>query len=572
MSDTTPSPSASLSASESRQRDMRALGSSTFDILVVGGGITGAGVAREAALRGLSVALVDRGDFGHGTSSRSSRLVHGGVRYLEHGYFRLVFESSRERRTLLRIAPHLVRPLRFVWPVYRGARVPRWKLLAGLALYDTLSLFRNVRTHRPLGASAVVREEPALQREGLVGGAQYFDAATDDTRLTLANVLSAREAGAVTVNYARVTGLRLAAAARAAEPHEVEVLDLLTQTPMTVRARLIVNATGAWTDTVRRMATGDVRTALRGTKGAHIAVPRERIGNVGAVTLLSAVDGRVMFVLPAGRQTIIGTTDTATLTSPDDVRASEHDVAYLLRSANAFFPTAALTRDDVIAAWAGIRPLVAAGHREDAARASREHDIAMSPAGLLNVTGGKLTTYRAMAAEVVTVAARSLTRMVTRRLGRSDRLPLPGGDMASYDSALQAARERVQDTAVAEWLVQAYGSRWPEVLAPVAEHPPLGRRLADGLPYIAAEVVYAVRREMALTIADVLIRRTHIAFETRDHGMSVAPRVAELLAAELGWDDATRGARIAEYRAESIRMFTVDAVERLESDARAQQN
>ncbi|MDE3128519.1 MAG: glycerol-3-phosphate dehydrogenase/oxidase, partial [Gemmatimonadota bacterium] len=297
---------------------------SSYDLLVIGGGITGAGIARDAALRGLHVLLVEKHDFAAGTSSRSSRLIHGGLRYLEHGQLKLVFEASGERRRLLRLAPHLVRPLRFVWPVYDGARVPFWKVVAGVTLYDALATFRNVHRHERLSAAGVEAEEPAVARSGLRGGVSYYDAATDDARLTLANVLDAERAGATVLNHVavaelvvergRVTGARLA--------------DRLGGATAEIRTRATVNATGPWSDGVRRLEGAQAHPRVRGSKGAHILVPRRRVDNRAALTLLSPTDGRVMFALPAGAFTIFGTTDTFTDASPDDVRASEDDVAY----------------------------------------------------------------------------------------------------------------------------------------------------------------------------------------------------------------------------------------------------
>ncbi|MDE3053967.1 MAG: glycerol-3-phosphate dehydrogenase/oxidase, partial [Gemmatimonadota bacterium] len=281
---------------------------SSYDLLVIGGGITGAGVARDAALRGLQVLLAEKDDFAAGTSSRSSRLIHGGLRYLEHGQLELVFEASGERRRLLRLAPHLVRPLRFVWPVYDGARVPFWKVRAGVTLYDALAMFRNVHRHRKLSAAGVAAEEPMVARAGLRGGVSYYDAATDDARLTLANVLDAERAGATVLNHVavealtvqrgRVTGARLG--------------DRLAGGSVEIAARAVVNAAGPWSDAVRRLEGAGAGRRVRGSKGAHILVPRSRVGNHGALTLLSPSDGRVMFALPAGAFTVFGTTDTFT--------------------------------------------------------------------------------------------------------------------------------------------------------------------------------------------------------------------------------------------------------------------
>ncbi|MGA9837821.1 MAG: glycerol-3-phosphate dehydrogenase/oxidase, partial [Gemmatimonadaceae bacterium] len=375
----------------------------SFDLLVVGGGITGAGIARDAALRGFQVLLVDRNDFASGTSSRSSRLIHGGLRYLEHGQLKLVFEASSERRRLLRLAPHLVHPLRFVWPVYVGARVPYWKVLAGVTLYDALAMFHNVHRHQRLSVAAVQDEEPRLASDGLEGGVSYYDAATDDARLTLANVLDAERAGAVVLNHVAVDAFALARG-RAVGAH---LVDRLTGDAVDVLARATVNATGPWSDDVRKLEGAADRPRVRGSKGTHILVPRDRVGNTAALTLLSPTDGRVMFALPAGAFTVFGTTDTFTSARPDEVRASEDDVAYLLRAANTFFPAAHLGRSDVVSAWAGIRPLVATTADSPNA-ASREHAIQVTPAGVVTITGGKLTTYRIMAAQVVDVAARRI--------------------------------------------------------------------------------------------------------------------------------------------------------------------
>ncbi|MEX2181460.1 MAG: glycerol-3-phosphate dehydrogenase/oxidase [Gemmatimonadaceae bacterium] len=489
-----------------------------FDLLVIGGGITGAGVARDAVRRGLSVALVDAGDFASGTSSRSSRLIHGGVRYLEHGYLHLVFEASRERRRLLKLAPHLVRPLRFTWPVYRGARVSRWKLAAALTLYDALAMFRNVGRHRRLDAAGVLAAEPWLAKEDLRGGAAYWDAGCDDARLPLANVLDAAAHGAVVVNHAPVTALTFAS------PHGnatgAIVHDALGGQEVPVQARLVVNATGPWTDEIARLEDPNAGPAVRGTKGVHIAVPAARVGNLGAVTMLSPDDGRVLFTLPAsGGHTIIGTTDTRTDEHPHEVRASRADVTYLLNACNRFFPESHLTAADVVASWAGIRPLVATPKSAtgDPSSASREHSIRLSARGVLTVTGGKLTTFRAMAEQIVDAAVRAIG--VKSKPCDTTTAPLPG--------------ER-----------------------PPAESSDL--TLVPGLAWRERDVQHAVEAEFAETLADVMIHRTTMAFELRDQGRGLAPRVAGLMAKRLGWTEAGERAAVAEYERTVARIFSVD--------------
>jgi glycerol-3-phosphate dehydrogenase len=531
-------------SSTPRAAHLTALANQRFDVLVIGGGITGCGIARDAALRGLSVALVEKDDFASGTSSRSSRLVHGGVRYLEHGHLHLVFESSAERRRLLRLAPHLVRPLSFTWPVYTGDRIPRWKLGAGLTMYDALALFRNVGRHKRLSRTFVLEEEPMLRTDGLVGGARYYDAATNDARLTLANALGAIEAGAVVLNHIAVTELLFDNGMIAG----ATVRDALDGRVIHARASVVVNATGPWSDDVRGLDEGAV-PAIRGSKGAHIAVPRERVGNNSALTLTSPRDGRVFFVLPAVSQAIVGTTDSYTTSTPDQVRATNDDVRYLLDSANAFFPKAQLTGNDVMSAWAGIRPLLPASGETPGA-ASREHAITTSAHGLISITGGKLTTYRVMAADTVNAVLHRLRRRAGANLTKST--PLFGGDFSSINDVIAAAVSAVRDIRLATHLVSAYGSKWTSVWAEISTAN--GRvGIADGLPYTLGELRYCMEHEMAYTLSDLFIRRTHLAFETRDHGMAAAQQVI----GALGWKPEERRAVLGAYESDVKRIFSI---------------
>jgi glycerol-3-phosphate dehydrogenase len=535
-----------------RRAALDLLSHARFDVLVIGGGITGAGVARDAAMRGLRTALLERNDFASGTSSRSSRLIHGGLRYLEHGWLHLVFESSRERRTLMRIAPHLVKPLAFTWPVYDEARVPLWKLGAGLMVYDALALFRNLGgNHRRLLPDEVLELEPAIRRERLRGGARYYDASTNDVRLTLANVRAAADAGATVLNHAEVRMLRRAGS-HVTGAHAV---DHITGTEVDVTARAVVNASGPWSDSIRRMADPHARTALRGTKGVHIAVPRERVGNRDALTILSVIDGRVMFVLPAGAFTLIGTTDTDYAGPIDDVRATRADVDYLIRSANEYFPAAQLQTADVIAAWAGIRPLVAGGSASPAST-SREHSISWTAPGLLSVTGGKLTTYRSMASSVVDHIVRALG--MTARSAPTHQVVLPGGDMHSVEEEVSLATATIGVAPLAEHLVRMHGTAWRDVWTLVGSNRTLSAPVVPTLPYIVAELHYAVEHEMALTLGDLLIRRLHVAFETRDHGISAAPAAARAVGPLLGWSENEYAEQLAAYREEIRRIFSIE--------------
>jgi glycerol-3-phosphate dehydrogenase len=536
-----------------RRADLDAATTQAVDLLVIGGGVTGAGIARDAAMRGYSTVLVDAGDFGRGASSRSSRLIHGGLRYLEHGWLRLVFESSRERAILLRIAPHLVRPAPFLFPVHAASRVGRWTLGAGLWLYDALSLFRNVHAHRSLGRTGVRRLEPALRDQDLKGGAVYWDAQCDDARLTLATARSAHRHGARVANYVAVTGLEKASG----RVRGAVVEDRVTGERCALHAHVVVNATGPWTDAVRRLDEPSAAPLLRPTKGSHVVVPRQRIGHTEALTLTSPLDGRVMFVLPWGDLSIIGTTDTDITEVLDEPLADAADITYLLRSANAYFPNARLNSDDVVAAWAGYRPLLDVPGTTSTAAVPREHRIVEGASGLITIAGGKLTTYRSMAAEVVDLVARRLRAVDGRSLVRhaaTGTEPLPGGEVADLGLLARDLKDEGFDDGLARALVGRYGSEAAAVANLVRREPTLGERIVPGLPVIAADVVHQARREMAMTVADVMIRRTHLYHTHTGQATDAASTVARLLGRELGWSEATADEQAQAYRDEATRM------------------
>jgi glycerol-3-phosphate dehydrogenase len=518
-----------------------------LDVLVVGGGATGAGIAREAAARGLAVGLVDRYDFAWGTSSRSSRLIHGGLRYLEQRQWKLVRESLSERRILLRIAPHLVRPLEFLFPVFKTDRLSRWRLELGLSVYDLLALGGNVRRHRPLSKRAVLDQEPLLRERGLSGGALYWDAQCDDARLTLATIQSAERRGALVANYTCVTALELDDGRVSGATLE----DQLTGAQGTVRARIVVYATGPWTDQIRRFEDPTGAPMLAPTRGAHVMVPRARIGHHHAITFLSPIDGRVMFVLPWGDRSYIGTTDTDDGAAPDRIAASESDVRYLLRSANAIFPEARLAPEDVSLTWAGLRPLLAGQNGTPSSR-SREYAIEIGPRGMLTVAGGKLTTYRSVAVEVGDRIATLLGipgGPTDPRSSATALEPLPGGESHDPKTLFEQGVGRGFPEPVMAHLVGQYGSEvsvlydlvdeWPELVEPVHPHHPA----------IGAQVVHAVRREYARRLDDVLTRRLSLTSETPDAGEAAVAAVGALMARELGWDETrlrTEGERYRE--------------------------
>jgi glycerol-3-phosphate dehydrogenase len=505
------------------------------DLLVIGGGINGAGIARDAAMRGLRTILVEQNDLGSGTSSRSSRLIHGGLRYLEQGEFGLVLEANRERRTLRRIAPHLVWPLPFVFPVHQGDRISRWRLAAGMLLYDVLALFRNVRPHRLLGKRGMLEAEPMLRDRGLLGGARYYDAQCDDARLVVATARSAIHHGALAANYMAVRALERTAGRVVGAQLE----DRLSGERGVVRASVVVNATGPWADRVRRLEDAGAAPLLQPTKGVHVVVDRSRLDHREAVAFTSPIDGRVMFVLPWGDLSYIGTTDTDTSEPPDELTVSADEMVYLLRSANARFPSARLSLEDVRATWVGLRPLLAGRDSRSASSRSREHAIVHGSGGMLTVVGGKLTTYRSMSAEVVDQAMRELRHRDGRQRrseARTDEDPLPGGETADLSQFRERGLELGIPAASVDHLLRHYGTEAAGIFNLGGADRRLFSRLVEPHPAIEAEVIHAVRRELAQTVEDVLVRRFHLYYEHVEHGVSVAYRVAELMGEELGWN------------------------------------
>ncbi|MEM6926557.1 MAG: glycerol-3-phosphate dehydrogenase [Myxococcota bacterium] len=531
--------------------------SDEVDLLVVGGGITGCGIARDAARRGLSVALVEMRDLAHGTSSRSSKLVHGGLRYLENYEFSLVFEAVSERRILMDIAPHLVKPLGFLFPVFEGRGRPLWMINAGMWLYDGLSLFRSPKLHRNLKPSQVADEEPALTQDGLQGAPLYYDGQTDDARLTLETALDAAAAGATIATWAKVTRL-LAEDGRVVG---AEVTDAISGETRAVRAAAVVNATGPWTDRTRGMSEADAGSPLlRPTKGVHVVVDHERLPLRNAVVAQHPDDERVLFFIPWGRQSYIGTTDTDHDGDPMDVRTESSDVDYLLEAARAYFPMHPLSRDDVISTWAGLRPLMAPvdkGREVDESAVSREHQIIVGTDGLVTIAGGKLTTYRRMASEVVDTAVNLLRlagRSVDLDAAGTDQHPLPGAvgwpeddDLELVASLVRDASGQRLDSSTALALADTYGMRAIEIGRRVADDPERGQPLLPGRPEILAQVDWAVTQELAATLEDVLVRRMDLFYRDRDQGLTIAPLVAKRMAGLLGWSERRLTEELGQY-------------------------
>ncbi|HMA46475.1 MAG TPA: glycerol-3-phosphate dehydrogenase/oxidase, partial [Frankiaceae bacterium] len=513
-----------------------------FDVLVVGMGATGAGVALDAASRGLRVVAVDRADLAAGTSSKSSKLIHGGLRYLESYQFGLVFEGVKERQLLRELAPHLVRPMGFLYPVWPDT-AKRRLLRVGLHTYDVFAGMRNVRRHTKISPEEAVALAPALAGTRLCHAFVYGDCATDDARLVLAVVQAARRFGALTLPYMEATDLLRDAGGTVVG---ARTLDRLDGRGYELRARHVVNATGVWVDQLMSAADAAHQPAVQPSKGVHLVLPHERLPLREASILLPSRqgDGRSMFAIPWGRQTILGTTDTPYDGPLDALSIEQDDLDYVLAAGNAVFRLG-LTQDDVVAAWAGVRPLLK-GKGAKMSDLSRRHALIEGAGGLVSITGGKLTAYRRMAADVVDLL---VARDGRRAPCRTQHIPL--GCARQLDDVVfeaeHAAKAVGLDAEVAELLVRQHGEHAPDVLALVADDPSLGRALSPAAAHVAAEVVHAGRHEGAATLDDVFSRRTRLALRARDAALPVARQAAGLLAAEIGRDDAWADAQVEAY-------------------------
>jgi glycerol-3-phosphate dehydrogenase len=527
-----------------------------FDVLVIGGGITGAGVALDAAARGYDVALVEKTDFASGASSKSTKLIHGGIRYLPSFDFTLVQQGLVERGLLLQNAPFLVEPLAFVLPIYKGDRHPvgipfttpggiglSQLLDLGLLLYDRFAGHRNIKRHHHLSREQVLKFAPALVTERLKEGFMYYDAQTNDVRLTLALLRTAAQYGATIVNYAEVTSFRK----KDGTITGACVYDHLGNQEMMMGARHIVNATGVFAQQVEALADAAPLVQVEPSKGIHLVFSREDVQLADAALVLPETDDkRLLFLVPWQSRVILGTTDTGA-GDLDHPTATHADVAYLLNHLNRYLCTH-LTTEHIISTYAGYRPLVKSRTTGTAtAKLSRSHRVLQSASGLVTIVGGKLTTYRCMAQDTVDVLIRRDGCTPTQR---TEKLILQGGKdwtKLREEIASQASILGTLDEKIVAHLGRSYGTEAQKVLQLIAEDSSLGNRLIDDLPYVRAEVLYACRYEMAMTPYDVLARRTSIALEDRQRGLGVVDAVAQLMAREHGWTTEQRTDLVVAY-------------------------
>ncbi len=513
-----------------------------FDLAVIGGGINGAAAARDAAMRGLKVALVERGDFASATSSRSSKLIHGGFRYLPQGQFRLVYTALRERERLRRVtAPHLVRPIKFLFPVYRGRGFNRFTMSFGLTLYDLFARTPWAEWHSSLNSAEVRETEPALSRDGLRGGATYFDAWADDARITFENVLDADLHGAAVANYASVEGF-VRGGEQSVEPLKgstpptvsigaARVRDLITGEEYLLRAKKFLNAAGPWVDEIRRMDDPASRPSVRLTKGVHLVFARTTLP-VRESLVLGDKNGRIVFVMPHDRYVLVGTTDTDFSGDPANVTTDRGDIEYLLGVMAESLPGIKLTVADVASSFAGLRALVTAGEGSEAPSKVPREEVILE-------TRTELITMKELG----------------KPIGLCPTLatPLPGARPLGKEKAADAASIRSIGHDATGILTARYGTRAAIVARIAAERPELAAPLSRGCPAIGAEVVHAVRNEMAHSLHDFLVRRTSLTWRYPVEADSAAPAVAKIMAVELGWDSSREEQELASFKREQAR-------------------
>jgi glycerol-3-phosphate dehydrogenase len=527
----------------SRPAIIEQLEKNVFDVLVIGGGIIGAGILLEATRRGLSAALIEKGDFASGTSSASSKLIHGGLRYLATCDFKLVYEASRERRKLQQLAPTLIHPQKFLIPVYKTSKPGLFTLSCGMMLYDLLATFRNFGMHRMYSRDSFRRIEPGIHPVDLVGGASYYDAVTDDARLTLETLLSAWAFGALPINYL------CAHKVDKAQDHSfvVQAEDVISHIPLEIRARTIVNATGPWTNELLQkvLPNPGPEKIIVPTKGIHLVVPQDRLQHHSAIIMRTVRDNRVTFIIPWNGLSLIGTTDTHFNQSPDGVFADRGDVDYLLESLDSLFPHAHIGDSDIISTFAGLRPLVDSGEKSES-KISREHRI-LAQDGIYTVAGGKLTTYMTMAYELV-------QKIISREpvKGRLNKNPekqflKTRSSCAVEQGEINFFADQFSNKTLSH-LVRHYGLMASSVARLALANNELAKPIVQDTYDIAAEVNHAICFEMAMTLTDFFRRRTQIYLRSKEQGLPAAGWVADLFQKECAWSDEQKEKEISLYR------------------------
>lgn len=511
-----------------RSQNITKMKQQDFDLVVIGGGINGAGVARDASARGMKVALIEARDFASGTSSKSSKLIHGGIRYLENMEFKLVFEALNERTRLFEMAPHLVHPLRFMIPLYEESRVGMFKMGMGMWLYDALSLFQAPELHERLNAKESLSRMPAIRSKNLLGSYIYSDAYMDDDRLVHETMRSANENGALCVNYVKATGAQFSSGKVSAVLCE----DQITKEKFAIKAKHVISSVGPWTDELGQTLLKEWKKILRPTKGIHLTLPKHRLPLTSAVVMAAEKSDRIVFGIPRHEMIIIGTTDTDFKESPENVIATPEDVKYLLSVTEQYFPGAEIKAHDVIASYAGVRPLVYDGSSSEG-KTSREHTILKDPHGITFVAGGKYTTYRLMCHQTVDAALESFSLEERAKFTPSDTTK-PLNPFTSVEAFQQAqnlvdvwAQETGRPLEDISHLAERYGMEAEEIL---------DKHSVD-YTYWQLEAAQAIDMTMCLNMRDFYARRVPLFLSVRDHGVKFMEEIGEVFQEKLGWND-----------------------------------
>lgn len=513
-----------------RIQNISKLKTEEFDLVIIGGGINGAGVARDAASRGMKVALVEYRDYASGTSSKSSKLIHGGIRYLENKEFKLVFEALNERTKLFNMAPHLIHPLRFMIPLYKESRVGMGMMGLGMWLYDALALFQAPEMHERLSADESMERMSAMRSEDLVGSYVYSDAYMDDDRLVIETLRSANEFGAVCANYVQATGATFASEGKIESVHCV---DVVSGEKFAIKGRHVISSVGPWTDEVGSNLLKDWKKILRPTKGVHITLPKHRLPLESAVVMAAEKSDRIVFGIPRHEMIIIGTTDTDFKGDIENVVATPEDVQYLLDVTAHYFPGAKITSHDIIATYAGVRPLVADGSNTEG-KTSREHTIIGDPRGITFVAGGKYTTYRLMCQQTVEKALQSFTIEDRIKFSKSDTTQ-PLNSYTSPETFHQAcsmadawSKESGRTFEDLKLLTERYGLEAAEIL----------NKYPDNYSYWQLEAAQAIEQTMCLHLRDFFARRVPLFLADRNHGLHHLDEITEVFQSLMGWSDA----------------------------------
>lgn len=527
-----------------RQENINHLKIEEFDLLIIGGGINGAGIARDASMRGLKVALIERNDFASGTSSKSSKLIHGGIRYLENLEFKLVFEALNERTKLFEMAPHLVHPLRFIIPLYENSRVGMFKMGLGMWLYDLLALMQSPQIHDRLSPNELKSEVPILQLDKIVGAYEYSDAYMDDDRLVIETLRSANEHGATIANYVKASGVRFNPSGHISEVIAEDVIGgENNKNTFSIRCKHVISAVGPWTDELGEKLFSDWKKILRPTKGVHLTFSKNRLPLEKAVVMAAEKGNRIVFAIPRHEMVIIGTTDTDFKSSPSAVSTDGDDVEYLLDVANNYFPGAKLNRNDIIASYAGVRPLVFDGAANEG-KTSREHTIFSDPRGVTFVAGGKYTTYRLVAEQSVEKALEFFSIEKKAKLTNANTAqPLnPLASSENLNRALVQKEELMKSFKISssdiELLISRHGLEAKTILTNYSDLENLWQK----------EAAFAIDQTMCHRLIDFYTRRTPLFLSFHDHGLSLIDDVAQVFKVKLSWSDNYKEKQITELK------------------------